>query len=300
MPKLTVLTMLVTLSCIAPASWSLADQNVVVILDDSGSMDERMNTSSGRVLRIDAAKKALVQVLTTLPPETNVGVLALNTQVKGSNWVIPLGKADPSKWASIQSIRADGGTPLGEFLKRGVDALLESRSKQVYGTYRLLIVTDGEANDPELVDGYLPDIMTRGLTVDVIGVDMQSDHSLATRVHNYRRADDESALTQAISEVFAETSADDPQAEEDFALFEGLPDEFASQALQALAKRSDAPIELQDSDQDQATVSANGSGSIRSSTGASLAFVSLVCCFGVFASVAMLVVVLAKSSKRRR
>ena len=85
-------------------------------------------------------------------------------------------------------------------MKRGADALLKAREKQFgYGTYRLLIVTDGEAGDPRLVESFTPDIISRGITIDVIGVEMPSRHTLATRVHSYRNANDPESLRQAIS-----------------------------------------------------------------------------------------------------
>ena len=39
----------------------------------------------------------------------------------------------------------------------------------------------------------------------IIGVNMKSDHTLATKVHSYRRADDPSSLTKAFSDVFSPT-----------------------------------------------------------------------------------------------
>lgn len=259
------------------------DQNIVVVLDDSGSMKDRMRTDQGRVQRIDAAKQALTAVLSQLPPETKVGVLTLNNRVNGSHWVVPFGPVDSSQLLqNIRRIRAEGGTPLGEFLKQGADQLLEARGQQVYGSYRLLVVTDGEANDARLLDAYLPDILSRGLLVDVIGVDLKSDHSLATRVHNYRRADDPQALEKAISEGFAETSTDDQDAAADFEMLAALPEGFAEQALASLAKSGNTPIRARSADGQQVDVSLTGS-SASSSTTVSTAFGGLLCCFATFA-----------------
>ena len=158
-----------------------AAQIVVVVLDDSGSMSDPMR-SDRRVRKIDAAKNALRVVLETLPADAQVGVVALNAGSRGDHWILPLGKVDRSKLDQATArIRASGGTPLGEFMKVGADALLSKREEMRYGEYRLLIVTDGEASDEHLLDRYLPDIMARGIVVDVIGVDMQSEHSLATQ-----------------------------------------------------------------------------------------------------------------------
>jgi hypothetical protein len=109
----------------------------------------------------------------------------------------------------------------------------------------LLVVTDGQASDQELVDLYLPDIMSRGITVDVIGVDMASDLSLATQVHSYRRADDPKSLVEAVQNVFAEVgggASDKTSSAEDFALIAPLPNEMAVAMLAAVSKVSDHPI----------------------------------------------------------
>ena len=76
-------------------------------------------------------------------------------------------------------------------MKKGADTLLKARKSQYgYGSYRLLVVTDGEASDPGLVERFTPDIISRGIITDVIGVDMNKAHTLATKVHSYRSAND--------------------------------------------------------------------------------------------------------------
>jgi uncharacterized protein YegL len=216
------------------ASPAVAQQNVVIVLDDSGSMGDPMR-SDRSTRKIDAAKKALHAVLEQLPEDSRVGLVVLNGGRGG--WLIPLGPVDTQGLDNtINRIRANGGTPLGKHMKVAADALLEARSKQTYGTFKLLIVTDGEAGDKKLVEQYLPDILSRGLVVDVIGVDMQQNHSLATQVQTYRKADDPASLEQAISEVvLGESTADDSAAgESDFEVLAGLPDEVAIAALDAL------------------------------------------------------------------
>ncbi|MFC1759830.1 VWA domain-containing protein, partial [Planctomycetota bacterium] len=175
------------------ASVSTAAQNVVVLLDDSGSMQERMHGQP--TSRIDAAKDALLTVLNQIPDDGSIGVLAMNGTSGGGEWIIELGPIDKSQIENaVGRIQARGGTPLGAFMKQAADALLQLREKQFYGTYRLLVVTDGEANDAAFLDSVLPDVLRRNITVDVIGVDMKTDHSLATQVDNYRRADDPESL----------------------------------------------------------------------------------------------------------
>lgn len=229
---------------IAIAPIAEATQNVVVLLDDSGSMDMPLRSNS-RKLKIAAAKQALLTVLERVPDDAKVGVLALNGPRVNGGWIIPLGEVDKANIASgVRKIRAGGGTPLGKYMKTAADALLELRAQERYGNYRLLIITDGEANDEDLMNQHLPDIMSRSIEVDVIGVDMANDHSLATRVHNYRRADNAASLTQAIEESLAETNPDPNDANEqaEFELLQAWPDQLAVAAIQTLSTNNDAPI----------------------------------------------------------
>lgn len=311
--------------CFSSLSPTLAQQNVVVLLDDSGSMNDRMRTAEGRKKRIDVAKSALKKVLSQLPEDCQVGVLALNSKVNGSNWVIPFGSGTPSEWQrNIQKLQANGGTPLGEFMKYSADTLMQSREKQVYGEYRLLVVTDGEANDRNLVESYLPDILSRGIFVDVIGVDMQQQHSLATRVHRYRSANDAAALQTALSEVFAETTLDDQDASDDFDILAGLPDGFAEQAISAMSARGNGPIGKVNQQQFRsasasssgvkpaagdfpnpansnipATVPGQATGSVRSGL-FSIAFGGVFCCFGGVVLVVIVASIVFSSGRRRR
>ncbi len=214
--------------------------NVVVVVDASGSMGSPMRGTNTD--RMSVAKDALKQVLGQIPSSTHVGVLVF----PNGNWVYPLGPRNDERLnGAIDSITSQGGTPLGEYMKQGADALLEARKKQFgYGTYRLLVVTDGEANDAGLVDGYTPDIISRGITIDAIGVEMQSQHTLATMVHSYRSADDPESLRQAINEVFAEVSAADAgtTGENAFEMIADLPGETASAMLKTLSTTGNEPI----------------------------------------------------------
>lgn len=228
----------VLITALLSASIATANQNVIVVVDDSGSMLDRMKSGTSR---IQAAKQALRVVLSNLPADAQAGVLALN-----QGWILPLQSVDRNQLShQIDRLDAGGGTPLGSCFKMAADELLTLRGKQIYGDYRLLVVTDGEANDRGKLDAALADVLSRGITVDVIGVDMQADHSLATRVHNYRRADDPSSLEQAIAASLAEsdTQAGDLAGEEsDFELIAGLPDGMATTILTTLTTADNTPV----------------------------------------------------------
>ena len=216
--------------------------NVVVVVDASGSM----GTPMAGIDRMSVARDALKQVLGQVPESTHVGVLVFPR----GDWVYPLGKREEQRLnGSIDSIKSGGGTPLGAYMKRGADALLKARKKQFgYGTYRLLVVTDGEANDTNLVEGYTPDIISRGITVDVIGVDMAAEHTLATVVDSYQRANNPKQLVEAVTKILAETSTDDQTtSDSDFELLQPLTDELAIGLIKALTSTpSNQPIESEE------------------------------------------------------
>lgn len=218
--------------------------NVVIVLDASGSMNQRMRGSG--VQKMKAAKAALKSVLRNVPETTHIGLLVFSAENLRNDWVYPLGPREEDRLLeAIDRPIPESGTPLGEYIKMGADRLLTARAQQYgYGTYRLLIVTDGDANDPELVDRYTPEVLARGILVDVIGVDMKTDHTLASMAHSYRRANDPDSLERAIREVFAELSSDDADfsMKEAFELIAPLSVECAEAALQALSISGNRPI----------------------------------------------------------
>lgn len=218
--------------------------NLVIVLDASGSMKDRMPQSG--VTKIDAAKNALRTVLAQLPPTTHVGLLVFSARNVTNPWLYPLGpRRDAELNVAIARPEPYGNTPLGQYIKQGADRLLEERARQFgYGTYRLLIVTDGEAQDQDLVERYTPEVLARGITMDVIGVAMRQDHTLARKAHSYRRANDPEALQRAVAEVLAEVSkprTDTAQADA-FAELEPIPVELAAAAIQALSVSGNQPI----------------------------------------------------------
>jgi hypothetical protein len=196
---------------------------------------------------MSVAKTALARVVKQLPEQTKFGLLLMNGARERMGWLIPLGSLDRSSALSqIENVRPDGGTPLGKSMKTAMDELLALRSKIPYGDYRLLVVTDGEATDRNVLEAYLPDMLARGVLVDVIGVDMKSEHSLATKAHSYRKANDAASFEKALNEIFAESnssgSSDNDLA--DFDLIAGLPDEFATESLKALTSASNDQISV--------------------------------------------------------
>ena len=269
---------------------AFADQTVVVVIDDSGSMKQVMQTKQRR---IEAAKQALATVLKAVEPGTQVGILALNSQVNNSHWIVPVGTPNPERWQRpLEKLHAEGGTPLGQWMRQGADELLALRAKQPFSTYRLLVVTDGEATDAQLLYELLPDLLSRGINLDVIGVDMQEDHSLARIAHSYRRAGDQTALAQAMREVFAETVGDDQSSQADFEMLSGLSDEAAAAIVAGLTTQRNEPLQVIARDPSMPAPAGLPIGSANNPASGK-SFVATIfgtlCCFGIF-GVTMLVV----------
>ena len=190
--------------------------------------------------RMDAAKEALRAVLTTIHDGTNIGLLVFSGSNVNNHWIYPLGpKNNEALIKAINSPLPEGMTPLGKYLKIGADRLLEQREKQHnYGSYRLLVVTDGAATDHDKVQLYTPEIMHKQIRIDVIGVDMKQNHMLATVVDSYRRADNPKQLIKAVSDVLAEAASTgmDSGGENIFELISPLTEELALSIIDKMTK----------------------------------------------------------------
>ncbi|MDO8622033.1 MAG: VWA domain-containing protein, partial [bacterium] len=222
---------------------------VVVVFDDSGSMNEPFSGGS----RLHAAKRGLKVVLRSVPSTTWVGLLAIN-----AGWLYPINPLDLARINGIiDEMDTPGGTPLARNIKAGADALMAERAKQFgYGSYRLLVVTDGEeTEDQGAIERFPPEVRARGLTLDVIGIGIGQEHALRKHAHTYRGADNPAALETAMREVLAErVDTGDQTGGDAFELVAGLDPGVAAQAIVALGNMPNYPIG------EQPPVASTGSG----------------------------------------
>jgi hypothetical protein len=233
--------LLVAALLILMGSSGRAADTVVVVLDASGSMDEMVTMKTGEKLeKMKVAKLALARTLLSLPEDTQVGILVFSASNLSAQdeWVYPIGKINKVRLAeAIQKPTPGGGTPLGEYIKKGADALLEQRDKnRGYGTYTQVVVTDGVATDGSLVEQNVPLVMARGIRLNVIGLAVAPDNFLANRVSSYQSADDLETLTTAVKRAVAEvpTGKDGKIDPAWFSEIEPLPTAVVSAALTAL------------------------------------------------------------------
>lgn len=220
----TILAIILALSTV-----SFASDNIVVLFDNSGSMSDRMGSEA----KSDIAKKALNSVIDNMSDDTKLGVIVLNGTHTGE-WVFPIQPLNKNMAKNaVNSIPIGGSTPLGECLRYANDALIDVRKKEHYGTYRMVVVTDGAETDSDTLRRNWAEIKNKSIIVDVIGVAMSGDHVLAREVRSYRRANDSAALTQAIKEVMAEIKVGKDDV--DYEILEGLSPDAATKIIGALA-----------------------------------------------------------------
>jgi len=212
---------------------SSGSDHLVVVLDGSGSMRERFGKQG---TRMDAAAQALQVVLSELPDGTQVGIYAFASGLRDP-WIYPLGPLDRARLQQMRVPAPGGQTPLGKAIRVGGDRLLAAReANRGYGTYRLLVVTDGAATDPDVLTRIAPDVAARGINLDVIGVAMEQQHVLKDYAHSYRSADDPTRLLQTVREAIGEVAlGDEAEVARAFAAIDGLPDVFSMALVESLS-----------------------------------------------------------------
>lgn len=177
--------------------FNLETQNVMVIVfDASGSMQKKN--------KIAQAKTAFTTYLNSLPKEVAVGGLAFSG---GAIHLLSKIQTDHTILLKrISEISADGGTPLGQAVASAYDMLARyPRTSQSHTRYHLLVVTDGEADDHQLLSSVVREILETPVRLTTIGFDIGTDHILnmpgRTR---YMQASDSKQLSEGLEKVLVE------------------------------------------------------------------------------------------------
>ena len=120
-------------------------KNYVLIFDGSGSMMERK--CSGNRRKIEVAKAAVTEWAKSIPEDANVGLVAFYENAFSR--LSLTGKNRGEFLKVVNGITAGGGTPLGQAVNFAHAMLIQqARSQLGYGEYNIVVVTDGEANNP--------------------------------------------------------------------------------------------------------------------------------------------------------
>ncbi len=140
----------------------------VIVLDDSGSMGND----------IDAAKVAVLSALDSMAPTDRVAVWALNKGV-----VLPFANVEMARaplGTALQQINSHGSTPL-TLAVTAAQAMLaeEARRTRGFGTFRLIVTTDGMADDEEALNSAITGLATMTpIQVTTIGIGLSGKHVL--------------------------------------------------------------------------------------------------------------------------
>ena len=164
----------------AIASWPTLQTEVVeaqpdpnrrvtaIVLDDSGSMGND----------IEAAKAAVSGALAAMADDDRVAVLALNYGT-----VLPFTTVEDARGrlqARLVPVESDGGTPLTQSVLDAQQILeQEAAIARGFGTFRLIVTTDGQANDDLALDTAIQSLAEgTPIQITTIGIGISGDHVL--------------------------------------------------------------------------------------------------------------------------
>ncbi len=186
-------------------------RNFYFIVDGSGSMQEEC---AGEI-KLNGAKRAITQFLQKVPEDVNLGLLVFGAyeENNGIKEVVALNSDNRGEFqTAINAIVSDGGTPLSNATDFAMERLVEQYKKQLgYGEYRLIIVTDGEANEPALFHNSL--IQTQQypfVAIYGIGLCVEADNTLKSVAYSYTDAGNYEELGKALEQAIAELPSFDP------------------------------------------------------------------------------------------
>ncbi|MDP5085426.1 MAG: VWA domain-containing protein [Yoonia sp.] len=177
---------------------ALPDPNRVytaIVLDDSGSMGQDM----------EAAKTAVLASLEAMKDTDAVAVIALNDGL-----ILPfmaVADARTALPAPLSRVFSDGSTPLTRALKTARQGLAEEAAKVGgFGTYRILVTTDGVADNGDLLRAEIEDIARQTpIQIATIGVGLTGQHVLRRPdLAAFVSVSDVSGLADALRTAIAE------------------------------------------------------------------------------------------------
>ena len=168
-----------------------------IVLDDSGSMERR----------ITEAKSAVVAALEAMADEDRVAVVALNAgTVLAFRSVAEARQSLPNL---LDPIRADGSTPLARSVRTAQDLLAaEAARVRGFGTFRLIVTTDGQADDDAALNKAIARLARRTpIQLTTIGINLGGRHVLKREdLGSFVDVANVSVLTAALQAAVAENT----------------------------------------------------------------------------------------------
>lgn len=138
--------------------------NTVAVLDTSGSMSDR-DTRSGES-RLTVAKQATRSLVNYVGSGNQLGITSFDDRARE---VAPLRTVDDeareSMRTAIDDLFADGGTSIGAGLQQALAML-----RGVQGPKSIILMSDGQQNEPPRPAEILPELKSLGVTIYTIGM----------------------------------------------------------------------------------------------------------------------------------
>ncbi|MEL6640005.1 MAG: vWA domain-containing protein [Pseudomonadota bacterium] len=140
-----------------------------IVLDDSGSMGED----------ITPAKAAVLAAVEAMNLEDQIAVIALNDGLILP--FMPVAQARSALPEPLSRVFSDGSTPLTRALQTARQGLASEAARVgSFGTYRILVTTDGAADDRDSLRAEIEDIARQTpIQIATIGVGIGNGHVLA-------------------------------------------------------------------------------------------------------------------------
>jgi hypothetical protein len=186
-------------------------RNFYFIFDGSGSMRDPLGSDCGGDQsfkhKLDGAKWAVAEFLKKVPEDVNLGLYVFDEHhvpPQPDCEVVPLASNNLAAFLqAINEVEAGGGTPLARAIQFGAEVLAKQKAKQLgYGEYRLVVVTDGLADDIPQAAKFATE---KEIPIYAIGLCIQEDHPLRQYAVSYRAANSFKDLAKALEATVAET-----------------------------------------------------------------------------------------------
>lgn len=167
-------------SNIAPDGWRREPLNLVAVVDKSGSMDGRP---------LDLVRESLLQILGQMKAGDRMGIVLYGNESHVYLEPSDVGDNRGRIAAAIRAIESNGSTNMEAGLRVGYD-LAHDTAPAFKGNTRVMLFTDEQPNvgntDAGTFMGMAREASAKGIGLTTIGVGVQFDGALATRVSSVR------------------------------------------------------------------------------------------------------------------
>lgn len=174
-----------TLSVTPGPGLPASPKSLLLVVDASQSMEWWLGRPQDQVVRMDAAKAALRQLIAAMPDQLDVGLLVYYNCDR-IELVVPVGALNRTRLlAEIEAIVPTGATPIGGALERAAGALVGHP-----GPFLVVLVSDGEETCGGQPVQAARALATSGLDlrIDIIGLAVEDEPEVVQQLRDIAAA----------------------------------------------------------------------------------------------------------------